>query len=121
MNAERILMLADVIEGLPHGAVEDRASEAPLESFNMGKWHCGTVGCIAGWAAHVFGGQMVDPAWTGRLVLGLDSDLADDLFTPPYDYGKYDKITPKDAAKVLRNLAETGEVDWSLAAASVQS
>lgn len=120
MNTERILELATVIESLPHVSPDERATEVPLDSFNMEKWHCGSVGCIAGWAVKLFGGEIPDPALSGQQALGLRGDIADDLFTPAYGYGDYHKITPRDAAKVLRKLAETGHVDWSIAA-SVQS
>lgn len=119
MNVERILQLADVIEKTPHRL---RYSETMkwrrLSGFNMSNWHCGTTGCIAGWACDVFGNGN-EPFYTDEIqfdaavLLGLPHHIADDLFVPTD--GALTDIKPKHAANVLRHLAETGEVDWSIA------
>jgi hypothetical protein len=86
---------------------------------------CGTAGCIAGCAvamqypyreitesAHI--------AEEAEEILELTCDQAIELFMPSSTSviysgpGPYD-ITPQQAARVLRHLAATGEVDWNKA------
>lgn len=122
MNTERLLALADVIERTPHREiVETYAEEAPA-GFNMGTWHCGAVCCIGGWAEAMFvlnkrhRADVTTAAWA----LGLDELTADRLFYPGEESGwdielSYDDITPVMAAVVIRDLAQTGSVHWSLA------
>ena len=112
MNSERILELADIIEAQP-----DVPSGAPA-GFNM-KWvhhSCGTPSCIAGWAETL--------EWsTGNLGqdLGVTLARADDIIMPisreAHFRAEPDRpgyITAAHAAAMLRNLARTGEVDWSV-------
>lgn len=121
MNKERILHLAALIEKLPH-------RNAKLDGFSMATYvkvanGCKTPSCIAGWAVHEF-----DPLpWTvaaktttlsewpakGRKFLGLTKARAAELFYPEGLYWR--DITPAQAAACLRNLAETGKVDWAKA------
>ncbi len=105
-----------------------------------GHW-CGTSCCIAGAALQfgdpellntlvaervspdivtsryvTIGNRSNVPQLAGQL-LGLDEDEADKLFMP-WDYypDTYDEtITPDKAALVIRNLIQTGEVDWTVA------
>lgn len=84
---------------------------------------CGTVACIAGHALALFApmteitGWMVD---AGAEALEIDDEeVTDALFTPEgLEMGNgvnaY-KATNLQAARVLDHLAETGEVDWSVA------
>jgi hypothetical protein len=83
----------------------------------MSSWHCGTTGCIAGWAHHLFGGGKEtaftdDLQFDARELLDLPFEIADDLFVPGGGYLR--DIKPAKAAAVLRHLAETGKVDWSI-------
>jgi hypothetical protein len=52
-----------------------------------------------------------------KKVLGLDKASGDKLFLP-WDNGNYDpmtmELTPKNCAKVIRHLINTGIVDWSI-------
>lgn len=72
-----------------------------------------TACCIGGWAQvmHMKEGHK---RYKGAAedYLGIDRETAHQLFYPtcPYIYLK----DPKLAAKVLRHLVETGEVDWSI-------
>jgi hypothetical protein len=147
MNKENLLKLAEVLE-----------SPAAEAHFNMATWldhfgahaldlssipikdaleDCGTVACIAGWAARLakpnavikpgdiesiakeflgfadtspgFSTETAEAVERGEL---LECCKSDDLFVPNSTYMK--KATAKDAAKVVRHLVETGEVDWSV-------
>jgi hypothetical protein len=118
VNVERILALADLIEKQPHTKIEDDSG------FNMDRYRhdCGTPACIAGWAASVESGNIggyipgAGYTWaTAQNFLGLRETQAQHLFAPyGADFDLYDwvDITPKMAATTLRNLAETGEVNW---------
>ena len=114
--------------------IEFLESECATQHFNMKQWikpvrgkgfpatqqeieefenACGTACCIGGWAQlmHIKDGykRHINSA---EAYLGLDHEIAHELFYPtdPYIYLK----DPKLAAKVLRHLVETGEVDWSI-------
>lgn len=128
MNTNRILKLADLIEagddklgfnmetyGSASGAYEDRSGH-----------NCGTVACIGGWAVAAFGaygkGEDVslsrvihtyDVPESARNLLGLEADTAARLFLAGGISSS--DVTPAVAARCLRNLAETGEVDWEKA------
>jgi hypothetical protein len=121
---------------------EDRETEETLATHV--KHECNTTACIAGWAAtwlardgtllkHARNEDTVDNlaqfdsapfAYAGshatfaRTVLGLDDEDAAELFEPmnygPYQGLAYEAATPEQAAKVLRHLAKTGVVDWSM-------
>ena len=128
MNKERILQLADHLEkpetvehfNMTTFVSASKAgyipSEAPIgELIN----NCGTTACIAG-HAHVLFAPM--NAWVdidfpqSCELLGIDDRRAYDLFRHFYIPTKDGKreVTNLDAAKVLRNHVETGEVDWSV-------
>ena len=104
VHVEKILELANFIEALPP------------EQFDMAHFECGTARCIAGWALHLDGQDVLAPLSTGssstraRDLLGIDGDRASDLFFSGIDYHP----TTKEAARVLRHLAITGEVDWTI-------
>jgi hypothetical protein len=114
LNKCNILALADVIEKMPD------------EQFDMGTWgmqqSCGTVACIAGWAHHLTpeADRKENESATGRAKLGLGHWQADELFLG-YERGPNDNlidipletITNQWAAACLRNLAETGRVEWT--------
>lgn len=79
---------------------------------------CGSTACIAGWAAAMGAPETVQAEGSQRNTiylaaknfLGLDEEQANDLF-----YSNTWMNDPKDAAKVVRHLAATNEVDWSKA------
>lgn len=112
MNVERIRELADVIEKQPHAPSFGR------EGFCMDTWQhpCGTPACIGGWAAFASGKSLIHGLiWNdAQDHLGLSDDQSGDLFYPNNYEGEWSDITPAHAAAVLRNLAETGQVDWSV-------
>ena len=140
MNVERILQLADTVESLEpayrvtRSRLEDEDGEELTDFTNrflMSRFRfaCGSPACIAGWAAWLANQQKDVPGDTwdrAKKYLELDNeDMALHLFAPsPIDgvvgadmmatsnSSKF--ITPNRAAAVLRNLAETGEVDWSI-------
>ena len=124
MNVERLRELADHIEGLDMGPRRPHLALATADiyylreipkMFNMTGWfyekeECGTVGCIAGHAAALFA---LDPyrdrtghksiSDVAMVALGLDDYEASGLFTPPI---YLPNITPKQAARVLRLVAD---------------
>lgn len=117
MYKERILALADHIEKLPH--IDDIEEARP--HFTMSRYFnpCGSPSCIAGHAICMFSDKKFEDVYDYEFseaaeVLGLDWETADKLFTPSaLDTGKHwPQITPKEAARTLRHLAETGEVKW---------
>ena len=128
MNRENVLKVADAIE----------QHSIPDLGFNMSQWvgrdgeysdrsghQCQTTACIAGWAAAVATGKTMAPngpydfgatdgagyrkaaVTIAREFMGLTQDH---LF-----WGGNGYTTPLKAVAVLRHLAETGEVDWSVA------
>lgn len=129
MNKERILTLADIIEAQPHTGVDAE------KGFNMNSIlhnYCNTPCCIAGWAVWEAQGrpERVDRY---KYETGLEIPAAEYLempLDPQHDCGSamrlfypdddeindrnYQDLQPSEAAKVLRHLAETGKVDWSI-------
>lgn len=132
MNIENILKVADAIE----------KHEVPGLGFNMGEVvceadgfnpdfsgaGCGTVACIAGWAiALESGAEDGDQALntymdTGAGIasaadwLGLPFSKSDRLFFARGADASLRDIKPEQAVAVLRHLAATGKVDWTVAA-----
>lgn len=60
--------------------------------------------------------------------LGLAGDLAYELFMPMHEFADFAAyhggkgwIAPEHAARVLRHLADTGEIDWSLGTPPVET
>lgn len=143
MNVERLTRLAEILEAgsLPkdyyfnmsvgsitlghpddfegvyiNGSLVDESNKPP---------ECGTVCCIAGLTQAIWPEEFKDKYLFIRAaeVLGISdekfygrSTLDDDensLFYPR-KVDNWDKITPAQAAKVIRNLIATGEVDWSI-------
>lgn len=130
MNKERLLHIADVLES---DRAQDHFAMRVYFSFRNAEFskelnktipigdeiegsleRCGTTACIAGWTIAEF-----DPKYAGTtfgphaaLILDLDDDTWPKLFTATESMSIDD---PKEAAKVVRHLAETGKVDWRLA------
>ena len=111
MNVENILKVADAIE----------QHSIPDLGFNMSVWkeaaspwrrdmsghNCRTVACIAGWTVALF------PDDDAADALGMDDDRADLLFYPR-GWINGSAFPSSRAVAVLRHLAATGEVDWSI-------
>jgi hypothetical protein len=138
MNVEKIRALADFLERL-HELGEQFDMNTWIDTqtaFYEG--HCGTSACIAGWCAIMEIGQekALKADWHGETrhiaaaALGIDEWTATHLFTPrgnspgslafiQLDYNGRDpwRCTELEAARVLRHLADTGELDWSAALA----
>jgi hypothetical protein len=125
LNVQAILELADFIEKLPDhhlrniGDARQEYTHKKVNAFNMGivatkVRGCGTVCCITGTAEVLFK-ESLDEDYDGDSVqeyLGLTDEQADELFMPDgYTMNIYKS---EDAAKVLRHLALTNEVDWSI-------
>lgn len=128
MNKERILELADHLERLMDPATETEAG------FSMSIWDsegedlrgqypdhsghdCGTLCCIAGWTERLW----PEPDDYAGDILGLSRAMSYDLFEPRESYPDPYTSTPRRAAAVLRHLAATGEVDWSIPEPEVPS
>lgn len=109
MREDRILELARIIRSTPHGTptaeeqVDGGASQRDLDSFNMNFVHCGSAGCISGWAHSL---------WTkGSLseILGLDPYVAEALYLPSPEslaFRSLATIQPYQAATVLERVVQ---------------
>jgi len=120
MNVENILRVADAIE----------QHSIPDLGFNMARWYgdgefdrsgheCETVACIGGWAMHLLSDRNVgahdfDDVDHAARLLGINRATSTDLFYALGCLTSFDEITPSHAVAVLRHLAKTGEVDWSI-------
>ncbi len=134
MNREKILEVADAIESasllkdsvgfnMSHYISDMTYNEHDHMAKKRGHV-CGTVACIAGWTTLVETqktGIPIDEAqskygffgahYFATKLLGIDSSIAGQLFTPD-EFENYDLLTDKRAVAVLRNLVETGKVQW---------
>ena len=122
MHKDRIRKLADVVEKCESKAISHISDHSDERYFNMAAltFECGSPACIAGWARHLFGDS--DEYWAYE-ILGLRKGDAQRLFAPNLYYADYNAgpsdpgfITGSHAAAVLRNLAETDNVDWKVGA-----
>jgi hypothetical protein len=84
-----------------------------------------TSNCICGHALRMFGQQEEfyfdwrNQLRAGASLLGLSNAQAVELFSPPHRSGSDEPYTsPQDAARVVRYLAATDSVDWSVAGAA---
>lgn len=131
MNKANILRVADAIENgelVKRGIGFNMAfylapTEESLVVDKIGG--CGTTACIAGWAYALQRPRTKAATFIKRDVevhvradatefLGLTGVEAHKLFVPSDEAGPWRNITPAHAVAVLRHLAETGEVDWSV-------
>lgn len=140
LNRERLLVLAEVLESKRaegHFDMHDvfESASGAFQAIDVGEdaatfvETCGSTACICGWAIAIFDPK--SPLYSeetflhGGSLLGLNATQITNLFAPSLasSGGKafdrqgrelYD-ATPKEAAKVVRYLAETGEVDWAKA------
>jgi hypothetical protein len=121
MNKERLTQVAEWLE-----------AGAPERRFNMNRlldtetttdrtnW-CGTECCIAGyvvtrfWPEDVVMAEKDGSADTlAGEILDLEPEMADRLFYPRNTVEDWSAITPEQAALVVRNLLQHGEVDWEI-------
>ena len=119
MNEERILELADYVEGLEHKVdlSGDKLKLHQARPFHMD--HCKQ--CLIGQTGVLFASSLVPVTqfWSSPYaeeVLGLDT-IGNQLFFPSIyaietPGNILDHITPQVAASVLRNLMMTGRVEW---------
>ena len=120
MNEERILELADYVEGLEHrldiGEETRKIAVSTPRDFHMD--HCPQ--CLIGQTGVIFF-SLVSTAfkfwnsYEAAEVLGLDEDVSKKLFFPAVyadGEGAIKEITPESAAEVLRNFVDTGEIEW---------
>lgn len=140
MNKERILALADAIEQGYHQTNGSMMGFDMDVFYTVGKKmyieqpeECGSVGCIAGWVVSMYKERKPDETHdmmmrtttimrTARQLLDLGIFEASVLFqqypqgrtNEDNDWTERDYITPAEATLVLRHLAVTGDVDWSI-------
>ena len=139
LNVDRLRELADFIGALPTGQFDmdhwgnNTAIEAVQHIYEHGTVACDTPACIGGWAAVLYGGDAIEDivgtlggvyglqdiaaaalGLTGTSIRSLAGPhtLGDDLFAP--GVVQLATVTQHDAARVLRHLADTGRVDWSI-------
>jgi len=85
--------------------------------------HCGTVGCIGGWAYALMNGKKVDGIWifdrerADNFVSNAPTEDLRELFYPgnyscQSDRWEYDNITAEQAAQALRNYLTNGRPEW---------
>ena len=120
MNEERILELADYVEGLEHEneslSTHDKYNQHQARPFHMD--HCKQ--CLIGQTGVLFTSvaSMAFKFWNSyeaAEVLGLDEDVSKKLFFPSMyadGIGAMKEVTPKVAAEVLRNFVDTGKIEW---------
>lgn len=121
MNKERLLQLADHLEtpavaehfDMLHSIHAPDIMPEQEDNINVKDaiTHCGAVACIGGWAVVLFNPD----ASYGETTAGDAQELLDLDDTQGYELffsHTQSWITPKQAASVIRNLVETGEVDW---------
>lgn len=138
MNKKRMQALIDTLEGkeltthvgtrlgfnMMHwvGDVDpdpDEDDEAATVDHTNGH-ACGTVACIAGWAAAMARIQSPPNAMRrypidsveAQAWLELGDEEAELLFTPFHTVENWDSVTVEDAVDVLSHLLKTGCVDW---------
>lgn len=126
MNVGNILKVADAIEqaSVPGLGFNLRLPYRKVLGEDCSGRSCGTVACIAGWAAVVEGHAITTTtSWGGdilpwaQLYFGLNDREAGDLMAPLSIilFGRLPMPTDKQAVRCLRNLAITGKVDWEAA------
>lgn len=132
LNIEKINCLADRIEqcvDVEPGAHSSLVYNGfKVRGFTMHQVHypCGAPACLMGHNAAMHG--RTGPCYLERndiaKDLGITEDQADELCAPEHsEYAHYcfepgtpGFITKQHAVSVLRNLADTGAVDWNITA-----
>ena len=114
MDKNNICKLADWFENFePRYGIDDFDMHWTICVDDYGKTSC----CIQGCAAAMCNGTIVNLTipniWHAtNCFLGLTKTQQDELCYPEANIAY--KATPKQAAMVLRNFAETGVIDWSI-------
>jgi len=107
MNTER---LAEIAEWLETGAPEKNGVAFDMRRFKLAT-DCGTTCCIGGAAVQFFGNKYTPFSSSGAAsMLVINDETAKDLFYPEESY--YTSITPDLAARCIRKLITTEQVDW---------
>ena len=122
LQVEKINRLADIVEACQDVTIDDHEPVSGL-SFTMERenYACGAPGCILGHNAAAHGRSLL--GWTAMadiaIDLGITQGQAQQLCAPEFpnaDYqdtpGQPGYISAARAAACLRNLAETGQVNW---------
>lgn len=126
MNKERILRLADAIKNAELSKSRKKFGFNMFDVYSEGNldmtgYDCETVGCLVGWTRLLFGknvkksylaSHQADSFTKAKDELGLTEREASLLFLNNRSFSAL-TITPAQAVEVLREFAETGEVDWS--------
>lgn len=74
---------------------------------------CGTIGCLAGWAYHVSGGEAFPEIIAGGIFgWGLRDQQLNALFGIGRRHATLYEITPARAATTLRRFLTTGDGIW---------
>ena len=119
IHVRTILRLADYIEMLPKGnhliGPKPKGNSFGMEGF-ITEHECGTVACIAGHLAIMMKSETYQTSWVAEQ-LGISVHQAKELcILGPRKVGlSLGDVVAKQAARVLRHLAITGQVDWSQA------
>lgn len=127
MNKERLLLLANLIEGNKALEVDGISMDFDMAEFGgpIDDADCKTAACIAGWAVLQFDGKegyssvMADPqrmeAVQSRAahILGLEKPIAEQLFMTRMPIEFCQRVKPSKAAEVIRAFVETGVVSWN--------
>lgn len=117
-----ILELADHIEQLddsPTSTLGFDMLKAWVSREHSGH-PCGTACCIGGHANALLGGKFRGATMDALVALTGIPDQAASLICYPDSYKHPNPYhsSPKQAARLLRHYAETGEVDWAFAMAT---
>ena len=125
MRKDRILQLADTIEKCQDRASTKIDTKSPGFTMQQVRFHdsCESPACIGGWTEYLFGGgERFGPYSVGMMtarILGIDNGA--ELVMPRHEHahwrakrGERGYIKARHAAAVLRNLAKTGEIDWTV-------
>ena len=83
---------------------------------------CDTVCCLGGTANLIWGKsrtrEEIDDDQRAKKILGLDYEEGDKLFYPKNYWSVFQEhLVAANAAKVIRHLIATGEVDWGITGA----
>lgn len=122
-RADRLRALADIIErheltkrdiGFNMGPYWRRSHSGDEDQTGKG---CGTVACIAGWAAAFDGAATVHTdsssiAFRAKNILGLSENESTRLFGAYGCRVDLHSISVPLAVAVIRDFADTGEINW---------
>ena len=132
MNKKRIRQLATAIEMAEHverystdvsviEVIENNIGISLPDKFSLATYYtqsasCGTVGCIAGYCMGMFGAGTLVCSDGGSYADSIESRVADvldirpraagQLCRPEVPFGKYDQVTPTQAAQAVLNLLD---------------